>query len=69
MKLVANVGTIDRAIRAIAGLILLVLGLAGVISGAGAVIAIIVGVVLLATSVISFCPLYTLIRFSTKRSS
>jgi hypothetical protein len=58
MKL--NVGGIDRALRVIAGLVLIGLTLAGIIGVWGWI-----GVVPLATGLFSFCPLYTLLGANT----
>ncbi|MCK7474328.1 MAG: DUF2892 domain-containing protein [Rhodopseudomonas palustris] len=55
----ANVGTIDRALRALVGLALIGWALTG-----GPVWAW-VGVVPLLTAAISFCPAYTLFGFNT----
>lgn len=60
----ANESGADRAVRVIIGLILLGIGLF-VARGAGAVIADIVGAVLLLTGLIGFCPLYRLFGIST----
>ena len=63
----ANVGRIDRIIRAVAGVILLALGL-GYLGGAAAPwdwVLGIVGAVLLATSVFSVCPAYALFGVRT----
>jgi len=62
MKL--NESNTDRIIRAVAGVILLALGF-GVLSGALAIVADVLGVVMLATAAIGFCPIYALINFST----
>ncbi len=64
MKL--NESNIDRIIRAIAGVALLYLGLGGVLGGGLAIVADVVGVVLLLTGAVGFCPLYTLINFNTR---
>lgn len=56
----ANVGTIDRALRVIAGLLLIALSLFGVIGLWGWI-----GVVPLATGLFSFCPAYRLLGLST----
>ena len=58
MKL--NVGGIDRALRVVAGLVLIGLTLAGMIGVWGWI-----GVVPLATGLFSFCPLYTLLGVNT----
>lgn len=62
-----NESNVDRVIRAVVGVILLYLGFGGVLSGALAIVADVVGVVMLLTSAIGFCPLYTLFKFSTKK--
>lgn len=63
-----NVGPVDRALRLIVGIILIVLalGMLGVAEGSvGGIIAIAVGVVLLLTAAIGFCPAYLPLRLST----
>ena len=62
MKL--NESNVDRAIRAVAGIVLLILGF-GFWGGALAIVADVLGVVFLATAAIGFCPLYALVNFST----
>lgn len=56
----ANVGTIDRVLRAILGLVLIVLAANGTVGWWGWL-----GVIPLATSAFSFCPAYTLIGVNT----
>lgn len=63
MKL--NESNFDRIIRAVAGVVLLYLGFGGMLNGTPAVIAEVVGVVLLLTGAVGFCPLYALVKFST----
>lgn len=66
-----NVGTLDRAMRALAGIILLVLpfvpAAASALAGMGAWIWILpaIGVVLLLTALFRFCPAYTLLGIRT----
>ncbi|MEI4234634.1 YgaP family membrane protein [Roseovarius sp. D22-M7] len=64
-----NIGTIDRALRALLGLVLLVTALGGLapVFDAGAVkwIAVAVGAVLLATAGMRICPLYTVLGIRT----
>jgi hypothetical protein len=60
----SNESNIDRIIRAVAGVVLLYLGF-GVLGGVTAIIADVVGIVLLATAAIGFCPLYAMFKFST----
>ncbi|GGH90483.1 YgaP family membrane protein [Pseudomonas fluvialis] len=56
----ANVGTLDRALRIAAGLLLLGLTLAGVIGVWGWI-----GLLPLATGLFRFCPAYPLLGIST----
>ncbi|WP_192984102.1 YgaP family membrane protein [Pseudomonas sp. EggHat1] len=56
----ANVGTLDRSLRIVAGLILIALSLAGVIGLWGWI-----GVVPLATGIFRFCPVYPLLGINT----
>jgi hypothetical protein len=65
MKL--NESNIDRIIRAVAGVVLLYLGFGGALNGALAVVADVVGAVLLLTGAVGFCPLYALLKLSTKK--
>ncbi len=51
-----NVASIDRTVRVVAGLILVGLSLAGIIGAWGWI-----GIVLVATGLIGFCPLYSLL--------
>lgn len=62
-----NESNADRMIRAVAGVILLFLGFGGMLSGTWAIVAYVIGAVLLLTAAIGFCPLYTLVKFSTKK--
>jgi hypothetical protein len=55
-----NMGMIDRALRALVGIVLIALTVAGTIGPWGWI-----GVVLLATAALSYCPLYTVFGFSS----
>ncbi len=55
-----NVGTLDRVLRIIVGIVLIVLAITGTIGVWGWI-----GVVPLATGLFKFCPLYSLIGIST----
>ncbi len=69
MTLQANLGSSDKFIRIVAGIILLTLGffkLGGLTAFAG-ILAIVIGVVLLATGVINFCPAYKLLGLRTDK--
>lgn len=55
-----NAGTIDRALRVLAGLVLIALAVTGIIGVWGWI-----GLVLVATGAIGFCPAYTLLGMNT----
>jgi hypothetical protein len=55
-----NVGSIDRALRVVVGLVLIGLTLAGMIGAWGWI-----GIIPVATGLFSFCPLYTLLGMNT----
>ncbi len=55
-----NEGTIDRALRVIAGLVLIALAATGTVGVWGWI-----GVVPLATGALGWCPLYTLLGINT----
>jgi hypothetical protein len=56
-----NMGTTDKTIRIVIGLILIVLGIFG------SKIWIIIGLIPLITGLINYCPLYTLLGISTNK--
>ncbi len=58
----------DRIVRVVLGAVLLLLGLGKVVAGGLGIVVDIVGVILLLTGVVGICPLYMLLKFSTKKS-
>lgn len=64
----SNVGTLDRIVRIIAGLAMLVLGFGGFVDGTAGLVLKIAGFIPLATAFIGFCPLYLPLGLSTKGS-
>jgi len=60
-----NMGTIDKAVRIIIAAVFSILYFTGTVSGTLGLILLILGGVFLVTSLISFCPLYTLIGLNT----
>jgi hypothetical protein len=60
-----NEGTLDRTLRAIAGVLLVAAWLLGWLSGTLAVVLGIVGVVLLLTAAVGFCPIYRMLGMNT----
>lgn len=64
-----NMGTADRLIRLIIAALLVFLFLNGTISGTVGIVLMIFAVVFALTSMISFCPLYTLFGWNTCKRS
>ncbi len=60
-----NMGSLDRVIRVVIAAVVGLLIVTGQLTGALAIILGVLAVVFLATSVVSFCPLYTLFGIST----
>ena len=60
-----NMGTADRVIRSLIAVVIGILLLTGTISGVLGTILGIFGVIFLATSLVSFCPLYVPFSIST----
>jgi len=63
--MVRNEGNLDRVLRGIVGAVLLIAWIAGWFSGAVAGVLGIVGLVLVATAIVGFCPAYRLFGVST----
>ena len=64
-----NVGTIDRVVRLLFAVVVAVLYFGGFISGTVALILGILAAVLLATSIVGFCPIYALLKMSTRKQA
>ena len=64
-----NMGTADRVIRIIVALVLAALYFTDVVTGTLGIVLIVVGAVFLLTSFVSFCPLYTMFKMSTTKTS
>ena len=60
-----NVGSIDRAIRALVGVGLLAAYLLGGIQGTLGIVALVAGIVMLGTAAIGWCPPYSLLGINT----
>jgi len=58
----------DRIARIVLGAVLLWLGLGSVVTGALGIVADILGAILVLTGAVGICPLYMLLKFSTKKS-
>ncbi len=62
-----NMGTVDRVIRIVLAIVVIVLYLTGNITGVAAIILGILALVFILTSLIGFCPLYGPLKISTIR--
>ena len=60
-----NMSNIDRLIRVIVAGVFAYLYFAGIVTGTLGIILLVLGAVFLLTSLVAFCPLYTLFKFST----
>ena len=60
-----NVGSIDRAIRALVGIALLAVYFLGSVQGTLGIVALVVGTVMLGTAAIGWCPPYSLLGINT----
>lgn len=62
-----NVGGIDRVLRIVVGLVLIVVGFFVMTGTVGTIVGII-GFIPLLTGVVGWCPLYAPFKFSTRKS-
>jgi hypothetical protein len=63
-----NVGSIDKAVRIGAALVIIALYVANVISGTVGIILLVVAGLLILTSFVSFCPVYWPFGISTRET-
>jgi hypothetical protein len=63
-----NMGIADKVIRVIIAAVILTLYFTNVISGILGIVLIVLSGVFILTSLISFCPLYTILGFSSRRA-
>jgi len=61
----ANLGGLDRIVRLVAGLALIAVGALGMVAAPWHYVAMGAGAVFTLTSVISFCPLYTILGINS----
>jgi hypothetical protein len=64
-----NLGSIDRIIRLVIALVAVVLAATGTVTGTLAIVAGVVAVAMVATSAISWCPIYFPFGWSTKKDA
>lgn len=64
-----NVGSIDAALRGVLAVLLVVFGVISHESQVLSFVAILIGIVLMATALTRECPVYRLLHIATRRSS
>jgi len=62
-----NISTADRLIRLVLAVVLGVLYFTHTVTGTAGIILLIVGVILLLTALVNFCPIYRILGISTCR--
>jgi hypothetical protein len=62
-----NMGPLDKALRVLFAAVVAILYFAGVINGILAFILLLLALVFIITSLISFCPLYPLFKINTRK--
>ncbi len=69
MALPHNVGSVDKTIRLVAGLLLAAFGIFGAgLSSTVGIIALVVGAVLVVTGVVNFCPIFKILGISSVKA-
>ena len=66
--MISNMGSIDKIIRVLIAIIFGLLYFTGTFEGTVGIILLILGIILILTSFISFCPLYYPFKISTKKT-
>jgi hypothetical protein len=67
MKL-SNESGVDRIIRVVLGIVLIVLAASSVVTGALGIVFWVVGAIALLTGIVGFCPLYAVLKIRTKQA-
>ena len=62
-----NESLLDRIVRVVLGVALVVVAYLGVVTGAWQWVAYVVGAIALVTGIVGFCPLYAVLGFQTKK--
>ncbi|NJC97748.1 MAG: DUF2892 domain-containing protein [Anaerolineales bacterium] len=62
-----NMSNTDRIVRVLIAALFAYLYFGGIVTGGLGIVLVVLGAVFLLTSVVSFCPLYMLFKFSTYR--
>jgi len=67
MKMKRNLGTIDRVIRILVAVAVVILYITNVISGTPGIILLALSAIFVMTSILSICPLYIPLGLSTRK--
>jgi len=62
-----NMGSVDKIIRVLIAVVIAVLYWQGIISGTLAIVLLVLGIVFLLTSLVNFCPLYSIFGINTSK--
>lgn len=65
----ANLGMADKVVRILAAVAIGILYFMNVITGTTAIVLLIVAIILVLTSLISFCPIYYLLGIKTRKKT
>ena len=65
----SNESTLDRIIRAVVGVIALIVAIVVGMGSVGGILLVVVGGILVVTAAVGFCPLYRILGLSTARAS
>lgn len=65
--MIKNVGNLDRFVRLTLGFILLVVSIILGVQSTLSIILLILAIVFITTSIVSFCPLYTIFKIDTSK--
>ncbi len=65
----ANLGMVDKVVRILAAVAIGILYFMNVITGTTAIVLLAVAIILVLTSLISFCPLYYLLGIKTRKKT
>lgn len=63
-----NMGALDRILRTIIAVILFILYFTKIVAGTLGIIFIVIALIFLVTSLLGYCPLYSIIGISTKKA-
>ncbi|MCZ2460820.1 MAG: DUF2892 domain-containing protein [Chitinophagales bacterium] len=63
----SNIGSTDKIVRILLAIVIAVLYFTKVISGTTGIILLVLGVILLLTALINFCPIWAMLGINTKK--